>query len=173
MYLNDASGIEELNAIFDDPGNMAIVNASRWPVIKAVDVQTKTDLLQCLIVEELIHKRNHNMQVFRKGLNALGFRELCQQSQQLTKQLFVYNEKPLTPVSFLEVMSSTTSAPDEGMQHEAAALRWFIKYIHDRGSSHSADTLETISKAYPSRLCSKNARPCAICYFYRVQIFKG
>ena len=142
--------MEELNAILDEPGNMAIVNASRWPVIKAIDMHTKTDLLQCLIVEELIYKCDHNMQAFRKGLKVLGFRKLCQHNQQLTNPLFVYHEKPLTPIRFLELVTSTTSAPDEDMQHEAAAFRWFIKYIHDRGtgSSHSADSSEIEGKLY-------------------------
>ena len=56
---------------------MTIINGSRWPITKSIPIESKMNLLNCLISEELITKRIHNIQAFQTGLMCLGLLEFC------------------------------------------------------------------------------------------------
>ena len=61
----------------------------------------KMELVQSLIIEEIIRKRDINIRAFRKGLFILGF---CQDHPCLTKQLFVYRKEELIANKFLALL---------------------------------------------------------------------
>lgn len=113
---------------------MAIVNASRWPITKAINMCSKSQLIQEIIVEEVLSKWGENIRAFQKGLSIMEFLYLCQKHPTLTKELFVYVSRPLAASMFLQppVMSKLISKPDHSDVEPVNAFNWFIKYIDER-----------------------------------------
>lgn len=77
-------------AIIDDANNLAIINLSQWPVI---NTETKS---QFLIIDEVIGKRSHHTERFRKGLVNLSVLSHFQSQFETMKNLFVYSECDLS-----------------------------------------------------------------------------
>ena len=53
--------------MLDVPGNLSILNNSKWGHTQAITVENKAALLQHLILEEVIVRREDNLQAFRIG----------------------------------------------------------------------------------------------------------
>ena len=62
--------------MLDVPGNLSILNNSRWGHTQAITVENKAALLQHLILEEVIVRREDNLKAFIIGLEQLGLRGL-------------------------------------------------------------------------------------------------
>ena len=108
---------------------MTIINGSRWPIPKSITIESKMNLLNCLISEELISKRIHNIQAFQTGLTCLGFLEFCKQNCHITKELFVYDQQRLLASSFIGLIETHSK---EITPAEVNALEHFKSYITER-----------------------------------------
>ena len=139
MQIDQAADDEVLDQLLDDRENMAIINCSRWPVTKPVTMNTKTELVQTLLVEELLNKRLDNIRAMKRGLTVLGFVDMCQTNLSLTSPLFLYTPKEFLAVDFLNLVSK--QLPLSRRQQDA--YRWFINYIHERENVPTAVSLET------------------------------
>lgn len=113
---------------------MAIVNSSRWPVTKTINMITKSELVHEIMVKEVLSKREDNIRAFQKGLSVLGFMALCQKHPSLTKDLFIHKDRPLSASSFLQppVMSKSVTRPEQSNINQVNAFNWFMKYINER-----------------------------------------
>lgn len=117
---------------------MAIINCSRWPITKPVTVNTKTELVQTLLVEELLNKRLDNIRAMKRGLSVLGFVDMCQTNISLTASLFLYTPKEFRAVDFLNLVSKQPPLS----QKQQNAYRWFVNYIQERETVPTAVSLE-------------------------------
>lgn len=51
---------------------MAIINSSGWDFTRVINLKSKGDLVQGLIFEEVVGKRERQLAALRKGLRYLG-----------------------------------------------------------------------------------------------------
>ena len=112
---------------------MAIVNSSRWPVTKPINMRTKAKLNQEITIEELLSKREENLRAFQKGLSMLDFLAPYHKHPTLTRELFIDKRQPLTASMFLQppIMSKVVAKPDSTDVDRENALYWFMKYINE------------------------------------------
>lgn len=111
---------ERINDVLENSSIMAIVNHSRWSVTDAITKSNKLALLQQLIWEEVVHRREHNLKAFRKGLNILGIVNLIQHNPNITRPLFVFDgNATLTSQQFISMIESSQPVyPDECQAYE-------------------------------------------------------
>ena len=95
---------------------------------------TKMELVQTLIIEEVIRKRDVNIRAFRKGLFILGFLNLCRDHPLLTKELFVYTKQNLTASVFLSLLEPGLPPRSQLSQ---TTYTYFQQYIEERGGCGS------------------------------------
>lgn len=69
---------------------MAIVNASNWSPIRAINLASKADLLQELILAEVVDKRHHQLKSLRVGMDYLSLTSLLKRYPDKLRHLFVY-----------------------------------------------------------------------------------
>lgn len=137
MQIDQAPNDEALDVILDDRENMAIINCSRWPITKTVTMNTKTELVQILLVEELLNKRLDNIRALKRGLMVLGFADMCRTNIDLTSSLFLHISREFLAVDFLNLVCK--QPPLTPKQHDA--YRWFIKFVQERETVPTAATL--------------------------------
>ena len=124
MQIDQAADDKALDLLLDDRENMAIINCSRWPVIKPVTMNTKTELVQRL-VEELLNKRLDNIRAMKHGLMVLGFADMCQTNVGITSPLFLYTPKKFLAVDFLNLVSKQLHLRPK----EQNTYKLFVSYI--------------------------------------------
>ena len=124
MHIDQAADDKALDLLLDDRENMAIINCSRWPVIKPVTMNTKTELVQRL-VEELLNKRLDNIRAMKHGLMVLGFADMCQTNVGITSPLFLYTPKKFLAVDFLNLVSKQLHLRPK----EQNTYKLFVSYI--------------------------------------------
>lgn len=120
----------ELDQLLEDEKFMIIINSSRWPVTKPINIESKMDLLNCLVTEELIYKRLHNIEALRKGLSYLGFLDFCHRHMLVAKFLFIYESQPLHADQFTSLLESHSKV--SLTSEEETALNYFYEYITHR-----------------------------------------
>ena len=135
--IDQATTENAIDQILQDPAKMAIVNSSRWLITKPINVHTKSELVQEIMVEELLSKRGDNIRAFQNGLSVMEFMTFCHKHPTLTKELFVYRGRPLTASVFLQppVMSKRIRKPDHSDVDRVNSFNWFMKYINERSNS--------------------------------------
>ncbi len=89
IQLDKTNSNEEIDAVLENPSIMAIVNRSRWGITEMIRKSNKSALLQQLIWEEVVARREDNMMAFRRGISILGMIELFQRHPVLTRPLLV------------------------------------------------------------------------------------
>ena len=136
FQIDRATSDDIIDRVLEDPAKMAIVNSSRWPVTKPINMRTKAELIQDIMVEELLSKRGENLRAFQNGLSVLEFLALCHKHPILTRELFVYKSRPLTACMFLQppIMSRNITKPDTSDMDRMNAFNWFLKYINERSN---------------------------------------
>ena len=92
-----------MDEVIDQPTNLSIINSSGWSPIEPVTHANRYRLIQCLITEEVIMKREKNMNAFFKGLNSLKVGDLLVENPEY---LFVFKEHVLTADTFLNLIES-------------------------------------------------------------------
>ena len=93
LQLNGASTEDEIDQVFDGPGNLSILNNSKWGHTKAITVENKAALLQHLILEEVIVRWEDNLKAFILGLELLGLRSVIKIYPTLMKPLFMHQDQ--------------------------------------------------------------------------------
>lgn len=95
--------MDEIDALVDLP---AIINPSGWNITEPVTIANKAALLQQLIWEEVILRREGNIQAFKRGLNHLKLLQFMQTNADLLKPLFVAKCEEVTAEVFMGLVSS-------------------------------------------------------------------
>ena len=116
---------DEINQLLDQEVSMVLVNSSGWSPMKVVNKTTKNELVQGLLFNEVIYKREKQLQAFRKGLDRLGFLQLLKMNPVL-RYLLVHEETPMTSSMFLSLI-----AKDETVQ-ASLAYNLFVNYVESR-----------------------------------------
>lgn len=117
-----------IDTMLDNPAVIAVVNHSRWSVTENITRANKTALLQQLIWEEAVVRREHNLMAFRRGMKVLGIVELLQQYPNLTRPLLVAEKSVLSSQQFLSLIDAVKpECPDECLAYER--FMEFIAYI--------------------------------------------
>ena len=105
-----------------------IVNSSRWPKEKAIDMSNKEFLLQHLIFHELLVSRKNEIEEFSYGLKHLGFLDFLCKYKETCKVLLTGTEcRPVTVDSLNEmIIDVETKSFSERQAHE-----WFLAYLNE------------------------------------------
>ena len=108
LQLDHASTVDETNKIIDDPRYVGILNSCGWSTTKCINTTSKTEFLQCLIHNEVIHKRLGAIQAFCQGLEHLHLVRLLQQNVDIMKLVFLCSnqEQTLTSEAFISLIST-------------------------------------------------------------------
>jgi len=104
---------------------MSIINASGWDLTKKITCVTKNSLVQGLIIDEVIGKRERQMCAVSNGLEWAGFLDLIRQYPEKMRPLFVYCGRELTCDQFKVLIDS--SPPNQPV--EKRAYEWFFEYV--------------------------------------------
>ena len=104
--LDKADTEDSIYAAVDKPSTMMIINSSRWSVIESITKNNKDALLQQLILEEVVIRREANILAFQRGMHMLGVSELIQCYPTLMRPLLVAEEKVLTSEQFMSFIGS-------------------------------------------------------------------
>ena len=72
---------------------------------------TKTELVQVLLVEELLNKRLDNIRALKHGLMVLGFADMCWTNIDLTSPLYLYTPKEFLAADFLKLVQEKSKQP--------------------------------------------------------------
>lgn len=132
MQLDDAKTSAEVDSVLDEPASMFIINQSSWSIVEPVTVANRAALLQHLMWEEVILRRESNIKAFMQGLSCLNLLELMQKHPELLKPLFVVepDESELSVDAFLRLIGSLR--PQEEAQQRA--YDYFMELIIHLGS---------------------------------------
>ncbi len=105
-----------------------IINSSRWPKEKIVDISSKEFLLQHLIFHELLVSRKNEIEEFSDGLKHLSFLDFLRKHKETCKVLFTGAEcQPITVDSLKEmIINVETKSFSERQAHE-----WFLAYLNE------------------------------------------
>ena len=114
----------------DKEESIAILNNSSWNVVEPITSHNKAVLIQRLIDEDVIVRRERNMKAFRRGLEALGFLKLPIKHTSLMKHFFVVEHKALTPEEFLGLVTCNPSMNPEKRAHDF--FKEFVTYVHGK-----------------------------------------
>ena len=66
--MDGANTEADIDEVLDNPSSMSIINSSGWDITVPINIQTKDRLIQGLIYEEVIGKRERQITALRKGL---------------------------------------------------------------------------------------------------------
>lgn len=131
MQLNQASSQDDIQKLLDEDKYMAVVNNAGWPPEKHVTLANRIELMNGIIEQELVHKRERVIAAFGRGLEVLGLRTLMCQHPQEFRCVFVYQNQPLTAKTFTGLI---VSKPPLG-KRKLRVYQWFMQYIQDREST--------------------------------------
>lgn len=114
----------------DAPASLSILNRSAWSVVEPVTTVNKSSLLQHLILEEVIIRREENLRAFVRGLDYLGLANLLQAYPHLLKPVFTaqLNTPTLTPESFWSLVESLRPC-EIPKQRAYDYFRSFVTYL--------------------------------------------
>ena len=117
MQLDNAGTDEEINLVLEHPSVMMIINSSRWSVTEMITKANKSALLQLLIWEEVVKRREENLMAFRKGMNVLGMLDMLKNYPVLTRPLLVAEDDAvLTSKEFRSLIGSSKPVVPEEIQ---------------------------------------------------------
>ena len=110
----------------DLPKNSSIINSSGWNPWEPITHVNRYRLIQSLISEEVITKREQNIQAFMKGLNLLKVGDLVAAYPDLMKEVFVYKHTNITADQFLALVTS----PKPDSPKHAQAFDHFVHFVN-------------------------------------------
>ncbi len=93
-------------------------------------MSNKATLLQGLIFDEVVKKRQPQIMALRKGLERFGIMRLCRRYPKFMKELFVYSDRSFGAAEFLALIQPPTTTSEESKQ----AWDWFQHYVQSRES---------------------------------------
>ena len=104
---------------------MMILNQSRWSIIEAITKSNKDALLQQLILEKVIIRREANLKAFRRGLGVMGISSLLCGYANLLRPLFVEERRLLTANEFKSFIDCRRPSNSE----QSRAYDFFMEFI--------------------------------------------
>lgn len=126
LQLDNAADTDEIDDIMDQPTSLSIINSSGWSHVEPVTHANRYRLIQCLITEEVISKREKNMNAFFRGLNNINVGDLITAHPKKFKNMFVFQEYILTADTFMSLVKSLKPP----LQKEAQAFEFFKEYVY-------------------------------------------
>ena len=119
---------DDIDCLCDAPSTLAIINNSSWSITEPVTMRNKSSLLQRLILEEVIIRREGNLQALRQGLDRLKIIDLIVAYPTLMKPLFVSMPQLLSAERMWCLVSSLK--PQDPMQQRAFGFfKGFLQYV--------------------------------------------
>lgn len=112
VQIDNAQTEEDIDSILEESENMSIINSSGWPVTQQITLANKTALLQGLIFDEVIAKRQDHIAAFQKGLEKLKVMALVIKHPQQMRKLFVYSDEILDADQLLSLIETPLTTPD-------------------------------------------------------------
>ena len=110
-----------------------IINSSRWPKEKIIDISNKEFLLQHLVFHELLVSRKNEIEEFSEGLKHLGFLDFLCKHKETCKVLFIGADyAPITADSLKEMIITVETQSFS----ERQAYEWFLAYINEPEDEH-------------------------------------
>lgn len=107
-----------IGALLDDPLFCAIVDRSGWPVERAINLRSRVDFINQILIEELFDKRLSALNSFKEGLDHFGLLTLIARDPDQWKPMFsrqkgtgVYGN--LSASDFLSMVQSTPKSDAE------------------------------------------------------------
>ncbi len=85
-------------------------------------------LIQCLVQDEVITKRESNMKAFFRGLNMLKVGDLLLNKPDIMKSVFVFKSEKLTANAFMKLVLSLRPPACEPKKYQA--FEYFRQYVH-------------------------------------------
>ncbi len=120
----------EIDSLLEHEKYMCLINASGWSVSTPINLPTKARLLQGLIWDEVVGKRERQLRAFRKGLDNFGILKMIVDHRDLAEELFVFHESALSLEDFRSLISS--KPPDGDTEpKKAQAYLWFMDYLKE------------------------------------------
>ena len=135
--LDFAETQEDLNAATDE--HIEIINCSRWDPTKTITLENKGVLLGELMYDELIRKRQSQIQSIQEGLKAVGLLSYINTNQEICKQIFL-TQKIIDLQSFIEIIVNDDVKRDEFENKQA------YEHFQSILAGASANTLGAILK---------------------------
>ena len=108
FQLDNAVNTDEVDEIIDIPVNSSIIKTSGWSIIEPITHANRYQLIQYLVQDEVITKRESNIKAFFNGLNMLKVGDLLLSHPDTMMSLFVFESEQLTAYSFVIGGISTT-----------------------------------------------------------------
>ena len=118
---------------------MSIINSSGWPVTQQITLANKTALLQGLIFDEVIAKRQDHIAAFQKGLEKLKVMALVRKHPQQMRKLFVYSDEILDADQLLSLIEAPLTTP---VTHQTWV--WCKEYIVERSTEKTGEVSNNI-----------------------------
>ena len=115
--------------MIDDPRFMAILNSSGWPVTRCVSLASKSELLQQLIFNEVVQKRQQAIHSVCRGLDQLKVVKLLRGNADIMKPVFLFDPTlQLTP----DILCNNISTPKPSDERLKQVYEWFLDYVRAR-----------------------------------------
>ena len=97
-----------------------ILNQSRWSIVEPITKSSKDALLQELVLEEVIIRRETNLKAFRRGLSVLKITDLLDEYPDLMRVLFVAGDsRSITSHQFVSLIGcKRPENPQQGYSYD-------------------------------------------------------
>ena len=106
-----------------------IINSSRWPKEKVIDIASKDFLLQHLVYHELLASRKNEIEEFSEGLKSLGLLDLIRKNKEKCKILLTAAESQQALTA--NAMKDMIIDVEHHNFSESQAYKWFIDYMDE------------------------------------------
>lgn len=107
-----------------------LINSSRWPKEKLVNIHTKEFLLQHMVYHELLTSRKNELDELKEGLKSLGFLDLILKNKEMCKALFCATESKQFTMESLKGMMLDIKSTNFA---EEQSHKWFLEYLGQDG----------------------------------------
>ncbi len=99
-------------------------------MVEPVTNENKFSLIQRLVEEEVIVKRERNLKAIRKGLEVLGFLDLVIKYPSLVKPYFVAESRALVPDEFFLLVDNLLYTEHEHKNRSLDFFKSFVSYLY-------------------------------------------
>lgn len=131
--LDECKGDADIQVLLEDnvksEAFWQLINSSRWPKEKPINITTRDFLLQHLVHHELLTSRKNEIEEFKEGLKSLGFLDLLVKNKEMCKALLCATEaQPLNSDALKDMMLEIVPSNFSEQQSHA----WFLDYLDQK-----------------------------------------
>lgn len=109
-----------------------IINQSKWPIGKMINIKTKHSFIQQLIINEVIFQRIPQIMALQEGLETLGVLDLVRKYPELCKEMFVCKQESLTSDVFATRILSQSSQVIPENPVNGQAHKFFMQCVKEQ-----------------------------------------